>query len=308
MNISEEAKLILDENLISHGRLVLNALSRSKHHAVTDYEKVYLKVLKPGTMSRANMLKTEVDFAFSTGYGTNPLMEEIVHRNSKDHLMIMSAWEYERQIPIIHSLNPIQVAQAANELYKIHSYPKYPSLRHDSEDEFREYGICLSSHSFNFLSSDHQNKIRNLYKHIIQPVTESLTLNPELNVVAHGQATLDKVVVRPSTVEWVDYEAVRSAPREYDTARMFLQLHNRVNRPDLWEVFKGQYEDSLGRPLNESLTEQFAFLHLTRRALQLASTTLHTMNQSKLDAFLQEVTALVMGKKSLTRTTFPNLN
>jgi hypothetical protein len=308
MNIPEEVKIILDDNLITHGRLSLNPLSRSKHHAVTDYDKVYLKVLKPGTMSRAAMLKSEVDFAFNTNYGTNPLMESIVHKDSKGRLMVMSAWEYEQQISILNSINPMQIAQAASELYKIHSFPKYKSLRRSTDEEFQDYGFCLTSYSFNFLDSAHQNKIRNLYKHIIQPVTESLMLNPETNVVAHGQATLNKIITKPGRVQWVDYEEVRSAPREYDASRMFLQLHHRIGRPDLWELFRSHYESKLGRPLNNSMLEQYALLHLARRALELASTTLHTMNHEKLAAFLQEITELLIGKKDLVRTAFTHIS
>lgn len=308
MNISEEVQLILDDYLIGHGRLILNALSRSKHHAVTDYEKVYLKVLKPGTMSRANMLKTEVDFAFNTEYGTNPLMEQIVHRDSKDRLMVMSAWEYEQQISIIYNINPMQIVQAANELYKIHSYPKYETLRNNIEDEMLEYAAALTSYSFHFLSSDQQSKIRALYKEIIQPATDSLMLNPETNVISHGQTTLEKIVIRPSaTVQWVDYEAVRSAPREYDAARVFLQLQHRLKRPDLWELFKEQYESKLGRPLNASMMQEFALLHLARKSLDLCSTTLHTMDHQKLADFLQELTSLVTGKKNLNTTVLARL-
>jgi hypothetical protein len=89
---------------------------------------------------------------------------------------------------------------------------------------------------------------------------------------------------------------------------MFLQLHHRLRRPDLWELFKGQYESNLGRPLNESNLEQFAFLHLARKSLQFASTTLHTMNQERLAAYLHEVTTLVQGKKNLKRTTFTSIS
>lgn len=299
MNISEEVRLILDDHLISHGRLKLNALSRSKHHAVTDSERVYVKVLKSGTVSKANMLKTELDFAFNTNYGTNPLMEQIAHRSSKDHLLVMSAWEYEQQIPITHSLNPMQIVQAANELYKIHSFPKYRTLRRSSDDEFQEYGGCLTSHSFTFLGSDHQSKIKTLYKEVIQPATDSLTVNPEMNVVSHGQTTLDKIVTKPSGVQWVDYEAVRSAPREYDASRLYLELHHRLKRPELWSAFRSQYESNLGRPLNDSLLEQFVSLYLSRKALTLAATTLHTMNQEKLLGYLQELTKVVLGQRSL---------
>jgi hypothetical protein len=308
MNISEEVKLILDDHLISHGRLKLNTLSHSKHHAVTDSEKVYVKVLKPGTMSSANMLKTELDFAFNTNYGTNPLMEQVTHKSSKNHFMVLSAWEYEQQIPIIYNINPMLIAQAANELYKIHSFPKYASLRQDTGEEFQDYGTCLSSHSFHFLSSDHQNKIKNLYKGIIKPATESLTLNPEFNVVSHGQTTLEKIVNKPYGVQWIDYESVRAAPREYDASRIFLQLHHRLKKPELWQVFRSQYESSLGRPLNDALLEEFAFLHLARKSLELASTTLHTMNHEKLASYLGEVNQLVVGKKSLTTATFTRLN
>lgn len=307
MNISKEAEIILDAYLISHGRLILNALSRSKHHSVTDYEKVYLKILKPQTLSRATMLKTEVDFAFNTNYGTNPLMERVLHKDSKDRIMVMSAWEYEQQIPIIYNINPMQIVQAATELYKIHSFPKYDSLRQDTKEEFQGYGDCLSSYSFTFLNSDHQNKIKSLYKNIIQPVTETLMLNPQTNVVCHGQTVLEKIIMKPSTVQWVDYEAVRSAPREYDASRMFLQLHHRLKRPDLWELFRANYESKLGRPLNDSALEQFALLHLTRRALELVSTTLYTMNQAKLSKFLQEITDVVSGKKDLSTVTFTRL-
>lgn len=308
MNITDEANLILDDYLIGHGRLILNALSRSKHHSVTDYKKVYLKVLKPGTMSRASMLKTEVDFAFNTGYGTNPLMEQIVHRDSQERLIVMSAWEYEQQVSIIHNINPMQIVQAANELYKIHSFPKYDTLRKNIDDEMQEYAASLTSYSFHFLSSDQQSKIRNLYKAVIQPATDSLMLNPETNVVCHGQTTLEKIVIKPSNVQWVDYEEVRSAPREYDVSRVFLQLHHRMDRPDLWGLFQQQYETKLGRPLNASMMQEFALLHLARKSLELSSTTLHTMNHQKLSDFLQELTALVNGKKNLNTTALTHFN
>lgn len=308
MNISKEAEAILDAYLISHGRLVLNALSRSKHHAVTDYEKVYLKILKPQTLSRATMIKTEVDFAFNTNYGTNPLMERVLHKNSRGHIMVMSAWEYEQQLPIMYNMNPMQIAQSATELFKIHSFPKYEALREDTKEEFQSYGECFSSYSFTFLNPEHQSKIRNLYKDVIHPVTETLALNPQTNVVCHGQTTLEKVIMKPSTVQWVDYESVRSAPREYDAARMFLQLHHRLKRPDLWELFRSNYENKLGRPLNNTMLEQFALLHLSRRALEMVSTTLYTMNQAKLSKFLQEITDVVSGKKDLTKITFTRLD
>lgn len=307
MNISKEAEIILDAYLIGHGRLILNALSRSKHHVVTDYEKVYLKILKPQTMTRAIMLKTEVDFAFNTNYGTNPLMERVLHKNSHGQIMVMSAWEYEQQVPVIYSINPMQIALAAHELYKIHSFPKYETLREDAKDEFQGYGDCLSSYSFNFLNPDHQGKIKNLYKNVIQPVTESLVLNPQMNVICHGQTTLEKIIIKSSSVQWVDYESVRSAPREYDVSRMFLQLHHRLKRPDLWELFRASYENKLGRSLNDSALEEFALLHLARRALELVSTTLYTMNQEKLSKFLQEINDVVVGKKDLLTTTFTRL-
>lgn len=300
MNISQEVKLILDQNLVTHGQLKLNALSRSKHHAVTDYNKVYVKVLKPGTsFSYASMLQTEIDFAFNTGYGTIPLLENAIHKNSRGRSVILSAWEYEQQIPITQNLNPIQVAQAAAELYKIHSLEKYPTLRVNADEEFREYGTYLTSHSFNFLSANHQNLIKRLYRDVIQPVTESLTINPQINVVSHGEAILEKVVARPSAVQWVDYESVRSAPREYDAARMLLQLHYRLGRPDLWELFKDQYELRLGRPLNSGMLEEYSSLHLARRGLKLASTSLHTLNQETLLPFLKEINDLVSGKTNL---------
>lgn len=299
MNITEEVRLVLDNHLIGHSRLKLNPLSQSRHHAVTDYKRVYVKVLKPSGQSHANMLQTEVDFAFNTGYGTNPLMEEIFHRNSKNRTLIMSAWEFEKQVPIIYNVNPVQVAQAAHELYRIHSFPKYKELREDANEEFNEYAAALTSHAFGFLTANQQTQIRLLYNNVILPATESIILNPATNVVSHGQAKLEKAVIQPRSVQWVDYELVRSAPREYDASMMFLQLHHRIKRPDLWQLFRKQYEMSLGRPLNDSLLEQFAALHLGRKALKLTMTTLYTMKKDQLLAFLHELTRLTVGKTSL---------
>lgn len=307
MNIPEEVRLVLDKQSVSYGRLKLNAMSQSKHYAVTDYNKVYAKVLKPGTFSSASMLKSEIDFSMNTQYGTNPLMEQIVHRNSKGTTMVMSAWEYEQQVPITYSLNPIKIAQTANELYTIHSFPKYDSLRKDTELEFQEYVSYLSSYSFKLLSPVHQELIKNIYSQAVQPATQSLILNPDLNVVCHGEATLEKSVLRKTGVQWVDYESVRSAPREYDLSRMFLQLHHRLARPDFWMIFKNQYEVNLGRPLNDSLIHEFALLHLARRSLKMASSSLQTIDQARLLGFLRELTTVVSGRVPLEECRFRHL-
>lgn len=296
MNISQEVRRILDDHMISHGVLRLNASSISRHHAVTDHEKVYVKVLKHGSNVTARKLQTELDFAFNTNYGTNPLLEDIRHENSIGNKFYLSAWEYEMQIPLGFTLNPIQVAQAANQLYYIHSLPKYPQLITDSTDEFRAYIASLSSHSFSYLPAAHQHKIKTLFTEVTQPVTELLVMNPENSVICHGQTILEKIVARENnTVQWVDYEDVRAGPREYDLARVMLQLKYRLKRPDLWELFLREYENNLGHAINMSVFNQFAALHLSRRALILASTTLHTMNTDQLLEFLKELDPVLDG-------------
>lgn len=307
MNIPEEVKRVLDEQSISHGRLRLNASSQSKHHAVTDYERVYVKMLKPGTITRASMLKAEVDFSIHTEYGTNPLMEKIIHKNSKGTIMVMSAWEFEHQVPITYNLNPMQIAQAANELFLIHSFPKYDTLRTNTEEEFQEYLHCLTSYSFKFLNAVHQDLIKKLYYSVVQPGTQALVASPETNVLCHGEAVLEKIVMKPSGVQWVDYESVRSAPREYDIARIYIQLHHRLGKTEYWHIFKNQYESKLGRPLDYNLLERFAYLHLARRTLQVASKTLHDTDQKGLLSLLRELTAVTNGKARLSEAAFTHL-
>lgn len=307
MNIPEEVKRVLDEQSISHGRLRLNASSHSKHHAITDYERVYVKMLKPGTIASASMLKAEVDFSINTQYGTNPLMEKIIHKNSKGTLMVMSAWEFERQIPITYNLNPMQIVQAANELFLIHSFPKYGTLRTNTEEEFQEYLQCLTSYSFRFLNAAHQDLIKKLYYSVVQPGTQALVAFPDTNVVCHGEAVLEKIIMKQTGVQWVDYESVRSAPREYDIARIYLQLHHRLGNTEYWNLFKNQYESNLGKPLDYKLLEQFAYLHLSRRTLQLASKTLHDTDQKGLLGLLRELSAVTNGKAPLSEAVFAHL-
>lgn len=302
MNITEEVNAVLDEQLIGHATLKVNTRSKSKHHIVTDQKQVYVKILRdpnPNSIA-AKKLKAEVDFAFNTGYGTNPLLEQIYYKNSKGHNLIMSAWEYEQQVPLSYNLNPIQVAQSALALFNIHSCPQYDALRYDTAVEYDEYTKLFTSHSFLFLNASHQNKIKALFENVIQPAMDSMTMNPKLNVVSHGQARLNKIIPINNNVQWVDYEEVRSAPREYDAASMFIQLHHHASRPDLWELFRFTYEEHLGRPLNEELLQQFITLALARKALTLASTTLYTMNDEALKGFLNQLNKLISGKKRVT--------
>jgi hypothetical protein len=294
MNLVQEVGRVLDENYVSHTLLHLDSNNISKHHIITDQEKVFVKLLRPDTNPKS--LQDELTFSFRTGYGTNPLLEDIQYRSLSGMRMYLSAWEWELRYPINLGMNGIQAVQAARELFHFHSFEKYPELHTAANDQYISYGEKLTSPSFKYLRAENQTRLRELFTAVIKPNTDLLTVAPEHNVVCHGNAIPDSLMMRQDySVFWAGYEHVRSAPREYDLAHMYLHLTQRLRRNDLWEMFLQEYENLLGRRINAYALERFCALLLSRRALTLASQTLYAANEDKLASFLKELSPLVKG-------------
>lgn len=294
MNIVQEICRVLEENYVGFNVVLLDSLNSSRHNILTDRERVLVKLLRPDNHPR--FLQNEVDFAINTIYGTNPLLENVYHISSFGTPLIMSAWEWESRHPVGVNMNSRQAAGAATELFKIHSSKKYAQLNYESADEFVIYGERLTSPSFRYLSANNQSRLRELFATIIKPSTDLLGVAPELNVVSHGDPTPEKLMMRDDySVFWTDYEEARSAPREYDLAFLLLHLNYRMRNPELWKIVKREYENLLGGSVNEERLNQLAILLLGRRALSIASRTLHATDEGKLTYFLKELEPLTKG-------------
>jgi hypothetical protein len=294
MNLVHEVCRILSQNYITYGIVRLDSLNRSPHHILSDNERVFVKLLRPETNPAP--LQTEIDFAVNTTYGTNPLFDNVHHRSSRGLPLVLSAWEWERLYPIGTNMNPMQAAHAARELFYIHNSLKYPELNESSNDDYLRYGEKLGSPSFKYLTAENQNRLRDLFKVIIQPVTNMISSTPEINVVSHGRATPENLVMKEDySVVWTSFEESRAAPREYDLAHLYLHLVHRMHRPELWTVARQEYETLLGRSVSDYGLNQFAALLLGRRALTIASKTLHATDEGELNSFLKELEPLVKG-------------
>jgi hypothetical protein len=307
MNVVQEISRILEENAVGFGVLRLESLDTSKHHVISDNERVLVKLLRPD--NEVLPMIHEVGFAVNTGYGTNPLLEEVFHKSSKGTTLLLSAWEWEDVRPVGRGMSAVQAAQAGRELFKIHSCPKYEGLFAESKDDFIRYGEKLNSFSFTALSAENQNRLRTLFDKVIQPHTELLSLNPMVNVVSHGNPVPEKLFMRQDfSLFWGDYEAARSAPREYDLAHLSVHLTHRLNRPDLWTVVRSEYEALHGRGLNERMLDQFSALLLAQRALLLSSKSSSQEDENKLNGFLKELEPLTKGSSVDTVRNFSFLH
>lgn len=294
MNIVQEVCRVLEENYIGFKRVQLDSLNSSRHNILTDRARVSVKLLKPDNHPR--FLQNEVDFAVNTVYGTNPLLENVYHISSFGTPLIMSAWEWESQHPVGVNMNSLQAAAAAAELFKLHASKKYPQLISESTDYFTNYGERLTSPSFRYLTATNQRRLRELFVTIIKPNTDLLGVSPELNVVSHGDLAPEKLMMRDDySVFWSNYEEARSAPREYDLAFLLLHLNYRMESPELWQIVRREYEKLLGASLNDDRLNQLATLLLGRKALSVASKTLHATDEGKLSYFLKELEPLTKG-------------
>jgi hypothetical protein len=295
MNLVHEVCVVLDDNLVGYDLMRLDSSSARDYHVITDHSRVLVKLLKPE--HSVGPLNNEVLFSVNSNYGTNPLVEHTQHKDSSGFPIFLSAWEWERCRP--HSqggLNVVEAAQAGRELFKFHALSRYEGLVLDPMTEFTGYTEKLKSYSFNYLTADSQSRLKDVFTYLIQPNSELLDLAPDFNVVSHGSLAPEKLMLRTDgTVFWSDYRHVRSAPREYDLAYMYLHLRHRLNSRDSWELFKASYSKDLNREVNEHMLNQFCGLLLGRRALTLASKTLHTDREDKLKSFLKELEPLVKG-------------
>lgn len=288
MHLLDETAGILDENMVTYRHLMIDASNYSRHHIITDKERVFIKVLKPD--GDYKKLKSEVLFSMKTLYGTNPLLEVTEFPTRSSGPLRLSAWEWENRRPLGRDMTTTQAVEGAKELLKIHRSRMYPGITTGWEDELQEYGEKFTSHSFSYLPADLQQNLKQLFIEIIQPATELLALTEYSNVVCHGQVSTEKLMMKDNrTVFWSDYEEARSAPKEYDLAGFYASTVIQGKRPDLWEAFLHTYQQETGKPVNQKLFTEFVKLNVARKALTIASRTLYATREEDLRSYLQTI-------------------
>jgi hypothetical protein len=266
MVTAKEVTAALDKHNISHGSILH---SGDRHnHSFTDRETVFVKVARVGL--GYSSVEKELQFAEeykSYGVSVFPLYPELIDLESSDgDQHKMSVWEYHNFV----SLEPENVTvdeatKLAVKLDKIHSLPhpaRLPIKRLDSDSFGFSIGWRIdfaAQYKKNIENEKSIKKLIELRERFIDPFV--IPKNTEF-VVNHGDCHIGNSVRNQDTGElsWVDFEAVGSAPRESDLAKLINHLVIIGGNHKAWEAALTVFEEK--KPVNFELMRKLQAIRL----------------------------------------------